>query len=295
MSTIRLAAAPIAWTNDDMPELGGATPYEQILSETALAGFEGTEVGSKYPHDPEVLLPALRLRGLRVASAWFSSYLTTRPFDETAAEFVVFRDYLHALGTKVINVAEQGHSIQGMIDVPVFDEKPSFTDQEWDRLTTGLERFADLAAETGQKVVYHHHMGTGVQTTAEIDRLMENTDPDKVYLLLDVGHLCFSGEDPISIVEKYRDRIRHVHLKDIRPEVLARVKDDRLSFLQAVLAGVFTVPGDGATDFEPILRPLIQSDFDGWFVVEAEQDPAKANPLQYALAARGYLREHIGL
>ncbi len=295
MSTIRLAAAPIAWTNDDMPELGGSTPYQQVLSEMALAGYDGTEIGNKYPKDPAELLPELKLRGLRVASAWFSSYLTTRSFDENAREFVKFRDYLHALGTKVINVAEQGHSIQGLMDVPVFDDKPTFTDDEWDQLCRGLEKFADLAAKTGQRVVYHHHMGTGVQTTAEIDRLMESTDPDKVFLLLDVGHLRFSGEDPAAIASTYRNRIGHVHLKDVRLDVLATVKESRLSFLQAVLAGVFTVPGDGETDFEPILRPLIQSNFDGWFVVEAEQDPARANPLEYALAARQYLREHIGI
>ena len=138
-------------------------------------------------------------------------------------------------------------------------------------------------------------MGTGVQTAAEIDRLMENTDPDKVKLLVDIGHLQFSGEDPVDIVTRYKDRIGHFHLKDIRPDVLQRVKDEKLSFLQAVLAGVFTIPGDGQGDFKTILTPIVESDYEGWFLVEAEQDPAKADPFEYALRARKYIKDTLGV
>ena len=295
MSTISLAIAPIAWTNDDMPELGAENTFEQCVSEMALAGYTGTEVGNKYPRDTEVLRKALELRGLRVASAWTSVFLTTKPFEETEREFIAQRDFLHAMGTKVIVVAEQGHSIQGQEDTPVFDAKPVFTDEEWDRLTTGLERLGELAAETGQRIVYHHHMGTGVQTTEEIDRLMAHTDPEKVSLLLDTGHLTFSGEDPMDIATRHFERIRHVHLKDIRGPQLQEAKDQKMSFLTAIKNGVFTVPGDGIVDMDPVLKLFVDSDYEGWFVVEAEQDPAKANPLEYAMMARDYIRHTAGL
>lgn len=294
MSEISLAIAPIAWTNDDLPELGAENTFEQCVSEMALAGFTGTEVGNKYPRDPEELRRALEMRGLRVASAWTSLFLTTKPFEETEAEFIAQRDFLKAMGADVIVVAEQGHSIQGL-DQPVFDDKPEFTDEEWDRLTTGLERLGELAAETGQKIVYHHHMGTGVQSAAEIDRLMENTDPEKVSLLLDTGHLTFAGEDAMEVANKHFDRIAHVHLKDIRPEVLEEVKEKKMSFLDGVKAGVFTVPGDGFVEIEPVVKKFADSDYKGWFVVEAEQDPAKANPLEYALMARKYINDTTGI
>lgn len=290
MSKIELAIAPIAWTNDDMPELGAENTFEQCVSEMALAGYTGTEVGNKYPRDPEVLRKALEMRGLRVASAWTSVFLTTKPFEETEKDFIAQRDFLKAMGADVIVVAEQGHSIQGL-DKPVFDDKPVFTDEEWDRLTSGLERLGELAAETGQRIVYHHHMGTGVQTEEEIDRLMAGTDPEKVSLLLDTGHLTFAGVDPMVIADRYFDRIGHVHLKDIRPEVLEEVKKDKMSFLDGVRAGVFTVPGDGFVEIEPVVKKFADSDYEGWFVVEAEQDPAKANPLEYALRARKYIKD----
>lgn len=294
-TAIRVGMAPISWTNDDMPELGGETPYQQILSEVALAGFEGTEIGNKYPKDPQVLKEQLQMRGISIASAWFSAYLTTQTWEENERSFIAFRDYLHALGAKMINVAEQGNTIQGQMHTPIFDGKPEYTSQQWDQLTRGLDRFGDLAHDVGMEISYHHHMGTGVQTTSEIDRLMEGTDPDKVKLLVDVGHLLFSGEDPVDIVKRYASRVGHVHLKDIRPDVLQRVKDEKLSFLQAILEGVFTVPGDGVTDFKKVLQPLLDGGYHGWFMVEAEQDPAKADPLKSALTARRYLREHLGV
>lgn len=295
MSKIEVGCAPIAWVNDDMPSLGAETTYQQILSEVALAGYAGTEIGNKYPKDAQVLKHELDLRGIRIAAAWFSAFLTTGDFEEEKARFIEFRDYLHALGADCINIAEQGHSIQGMRDKSVFADKPSFTDEEWDRLARGLNELGDVAAEKGLRLAYHHHMGTGVQTTEEIDRLMAATDPSKVKLLLDVGHLKFSGEDPSYFVAKYLDRIGHVHLKDVREDVVARVKAEGMSFLDAILAGAFTVPGDGATDFKAILQPVVDSDYEGWFLVEAEQDPAIANPLEYALIARAYLREQLGV
>lgn len=292
---IQLAIAPIAWTNDDMPELGSENTFEQCISEMALAGFTGTEIGNKYPKDPEVLEQYLNIRGLKVASAWFSAFLTTKPFEETAEAFKAHRDFLHAMGAKVIVVAEQGHSIQGIMTAPVFDDKPVFTDEEWKKLAEGLEKLGDLAHEKDMEIVYHHHMGTGVQTTEEIDRLMEITDPDKVKLLFDTGHLVFSGENPIAVYNRHQDRIKHIHFKDIRQETAEEVEKEKDSFLNGVKKGVFTVPGDGMIDFTPIWTAIHASDYEGWIVVEAEQDPAKANPFEYAVKARSYIREVTGL
>jgi len=292
---VKLGVAPIAWTNDDMPELGAEYTFENCIDEMALAGYVGSEVGNKYPKDPAVLKAALDERGLQICNAWFSSFLTTKPLEETVEAFIQQRDFLHALGAKRIGVAEQGHSIQGLMDVPVIDQKPVFSEEEWHRLTTGLNRLGELAAEKDMKVVYHHHMGTGVQTTAEIDRLMEQTDPNKVFLLYDTGHLVFSGEDHVMILKKYINRIFHVHLKDVRQDVMETVKNDKLSFLQGVRKGVFTVPGDGMIDFDPVFKVLSDHGYEGWFVVEAEQDPALANPLEYAQKARSFIKEKTGL
>lgn len=292
---VRLAIAPIAWTNDDMPELGQGNTFEQCISEMALAGYEGSEVGNKYPRSPEQLHRALALRGLQIASAWFSTYLTTRPYEETAEAFRAHRDFLHAMGAKVIVVSEQGRSIQGQMDTPLFADKPVFTDSEWSALAAGLGGLGRLAAEKDMSLVYHHHMGTGVQTAAEITRLMELTDPGEVALLYDTGHLAFSGENPLEVLRAHLPRIRHVHLKDIRPEVIRRVMAEELSFLQAVKAGAFTVPGDGCIAFADIFAILAASSYTGWFVVEAEQDPALADPLEYAIRARHYIRELSGL
>ncbi|MEI8201300.1 MAG: myo-inosose-2 dehydratase [Eubacteriales bacterium] len=292
---VLLGIAPIAWTNDDMPDLGKENSFEQCISEAALAGFQGTEVGNKYPHDPDVLKSYLAVRDLQIASAWFSSFLTTKPHEDTMAEFIAHRDFLHAMGSKVIVVSEQGHSIQGQISTPVFEEKYVMNDEEWDLLTTGLEKLGMLAAEKGMKVVYHHHMGTVVQTTEEIDRLMVSTDPNLVSLLFDSGHLVFSGEDELAVLTKYVKRIAHVHLKDVRPGIVKKVKAEKLSFLQAVRLGAFTVPGDGCIAFKRIFEVLDANHYEGWLLVEAEQDPAIANPLVYAKMARSYIRETAGI
>lgn len=292
---VKLAIAPIGWTNDDMPELGSEVTFEQCISEMALSGFSGSEVGNKYPRDTEVLKKALSLRGLEIASAWFSSFLTSKPFEVTARAFIEHRDFLHEMGAKVIVVSEQGNSIQGQMKTPLFANKPVNSEEEWKLLSEGLTRLGDLAAEKGMKIVYHHHMGTGVQTTTEIDRLMEGTDPEKVSLLYDTGHLVFSGEDHLAVLKKYVDRIHHVHLKDVRMEIVERVHSEKMSFLQAVKAGVFTVPGDGVIDFKPVFEVLSEAGYKGWFVVEAEQDPASANPFEYAVKARKYIRETAGL
>lgn len=295
MSKIELGIHPIGWTNDDMPELGDENTFEQCISEMALAGYTGTEIGHKYPRDPAELHSYLDPRGLRVTSCWTSLFLTTKPYEETEKDFIAQCEFLQAMGAKCVVVSEQGHSIQGQTETSIFDEKPVFTDEEWDRLTAGLERLADVAAPYGLKIAFHHHMGTGVQTAEEIDRLMAATDPSKVFLLLDTGHLVFSGEDPMDIATRYLDRIIHVHLKDIRGPELKQAHEEKQSFLGAIRNGVFTVPGDGIVDVASVMSLFRDSDYEGWFVVEAEQDPAKANPFTYATMARKYIEETIGI
>lgn len=292
---VLLGIAPIAWTNDDIPELGKENSFEQCISEAALAGFQGTEVGNKYPRDPEVLKHYMEVRGLRIASAWFSAFLTTERYEVTEEAFLKHRDFLYRLGAKVIVVSEQGHSIQGQAETPVFEAKYCMDDQEWERLTAGLEKLGRLAAEKGMKLVYHHHMGTVVQTSEEIRRLMETTDSGLVYLLFDSGHLRYSGEDELAVLKRYIGRVAHVHLKDIRPEVVSLVKDGHKSFLDGVRLGAFTVPGDGCIAFQPIFDELAGAGYEGWLLVEAEQDPALANPFEYAVKARQNIRQMAGI
>ncbi|MCA0991339.1 myo-inosose-2 dehydratase [Pseudalkalibacillus hwajinpoensis] len=293
-NSVKLGIAPIGWTNDDMPELGKEITFEQCVSEMALAGFSGTEIGNKYPRDPLVLKRALSIRNIEIVSAWFSAYLTTKPYEITEKSFLEHRDFLHEMGAKVIVVSEQGKSIQGE-EVPLFEQKPTFSEEEWKRLASGLERLGERAHEKDMKLVFHHHMGTGVQTADEINRLMEMTDPKKVHLLYDTGHLYFSGEDPLEVLGEFQHRIQHIHLKDVRNPIATRVKEEKLSFLKGVREGVFTVPGNGDIDFTPILKMIGESDYTGWLLVEAEQDPAIANPFEYALMARQYLKETAGV
>ena len=291
---VKLGIAPIAWTNDDMPDLGAENTFEQCVSEMALAGFTGCEVGNKYPRDTAVLKKALELRGMQICNAWFSSFLTTKPYEEVEKDFIEHITFLKEMGAKVVGMSEQGHSIQGT-DKPIFEAKYVMNDEEWDTLCTGINKLGKVAKDMGIKLCFHHHMGTVVQTEEEIDRLMANTDPELFGLLFDCGHLAYCGEDYMSVLNKYADRIRHVHLKDIRPEKVEQVKREHLSFLQGIRLGTFTVPGDGVIDFKPIFDVLEKTGYEGYVLVEAEQDPAIANPLEYAIKARKYIAEKAGL
>lgn len=291
---VKLGIAPIAWTNDDMPDLGAENTFEQCVSEMALAGFTGCEVGNKYPRDTAVLKKALELRGMQICNAWFSSFLTTKPYEEVEKDFIEHITFLKEMGAKVVGMSEQGHSIQGT-DKPIFEAKYVMNDEEWDTLCTGINKLGKVAKDMGIKLCFHHHMGTVVQTEEEIDRLMANTDPELFGLLFDCGHLAYCGEDYMSVLNKYADRIRHVHLKDIRPEKVEQVKREHMSFLQGVRLGTFTVPGDGVIDFKPIFDVLEKTGYEGYVLVEAEQDPAIANPLEYAIKARKYIAEKAGL
>jgi len=291
---VYLGITPTGWTNDDMPGLGDDIPFEQCVSEMALAGFEGCSVGHKYPKEPGVLKRELDLRGLRVSEPWASTYFTVEQMeDRTVESFRQQMAFIKEMGGSDVVVAELGHAVHQQ-PVFVLANKPVFSEEQWSRMVEGLNRLGRMAAEDDMRLCYHHHMGTGVQTRSEVDRLMDDTDPEVVHLLLDTGHLFWAGDDPLDMARAYAGRIRHVHLKDIRRDVLERCMEQKMSFLESVMEGAFTVPGDGVIDFEPIFRTLADAGYEGWLIVEAEQDPNKANPLEYAMKARSYLREVIG-
>lgn len=291
---VRLGVTPTLWWNDDFPSIDIGIPFGQCVSEMALAGFTGCSIGHKYPKDPAVLKPALDLRNLQVSEPWVSTYFTINGMEQQTID--AFEDqlaFIKAMGGTDLVVAEFGRSSH-ILPVALFANRPIFDDQQWDQLANGLNHLGKITAECGMRLCYHHHMGTGVMTRADVDRLMASTDPALVHLLLDTGHLAFAGDDPIAAAQAYADRIAHVHLKDIRPQVVSKVREEGLSFQQGIEDGVFTVPGDGALDFVPVLEALGAAGYEGWLVVEAEQDPAKANPLEYALKARAYLRDVLG-
>ena len=290
-----LGIAPIGWTNDDMPELGAENTFQQCVSEMALAGFSGTEIGNKYPSDASTLKRMLDVRGLRIASRWFSSFLISKPLEENVKAFEAELAFLAAVGAKAINVSEQSYSIQGMEKTPIFGHKYVMNEQEWGLLTNGLNVLGKIAAEKGFRLCFHHHMGTVVQTAEETTRMLDETDAKYVHLCYDTGHFVFTGADPVAMLKKYVNRVGHVHLKDVRLPVLERVHKENLSFLTAVREGAFTVPGDGGFDFQPVFDVLDKANYTGWLLVEAEQDPAKANPFEYAKMARSYIAAHTGL
>ncbi|MFC4037435.1 myo-inosose-2 dehydratase [Dactylosporangium siamense] len=291
---VKLGVCCTLWWNDDFPTIDADISFGQAVSEMALAGFQGCSIGHKYPSDPAALKAALDLRGLEISEPWTSTYFT---IDEMRQKTIdSFEDTLariKALGGTELVVAEFGASSH-LLPIDVFANRPVFTDAQWDALTSGLEHLGKIANSAGMKLSYHHHMGTGVMTRADVDRLMASTDPSLVHLLLDTAHIAFAGDDPLDLARAHAERIGHVHLKSIRPEVVSRVREEGLSFQEGVELGVFTVPGDGAIDFRPILQVLADADYQGWLVVEAEQDPNKANPLEYAKKARAYLTDVLG-
>jgi len=293
---IKLGCAPINWTNDDLPELGGELTFQQCLSEMALAGFSGSEIGNKYPTDVKELSKACDLRGIQICNQWFSCEFLTKPESETLEAFEKTTDFLKALGAKVVGVCETGKTIQCDMDKKMFDDAPVLTDEEFEKIAQGLNKMGEIAKSKGMKIGYHYHMGTGVTSLAEFDKLMNMTDPELVGTLFDTGHATFAGESAVEVLRKYIERVVHIHFKDVRSEVLKRVKDEKLSFLEAVKSGIFTVPGDGdMVDWDSIFEIISASNYSGWMVIEAEQDPAKADPLEYAIKARTFIREKTGL
>lgn len=291
---VRFAIMPTCWVNDDFPWVGDA-PYQQIMSEMALAGFQGCSVSHTYPTDPVELKREMGMRGLEVSEPWVSLYFTSNDMvDLTLESFKRELDKVVAMGGTEMVVAELGNSVHQLPDVALLPNRPILSDDQWNRLADGLNEVGRMSAEAGLLLCYHHHMGTGVQTRADVDRLMSMTDENTVHLLLDAGHLAWYGDDPAQMARDYAHRIRHVHLKDIRQAVRDEAVAQRWSFYRGIMEGVFTVPGDGDIDFVPIFGALADAGFEGWFSVEAEQDPQKANPLEYALKARAYIRDVVG-
>jgi inosose dehydratase len=276
---IRIGANPIGWSNDDMPEIGGHIPLEQCLREAKAAGFAGMELGNKFPRRSEALRPLLEKYGLALAGGWYSTELLRR---DAKAELEAARDHailLKEMGCPVFIAAETSNAIHSNKALPL-SARPALKKEEWREFGERYTAFARAIKETyGLQLVYHHHMGTCVQSEAEIDRFME-VAKEPVHLLLDTGHAAWGGADPARLARHYRDRISHVHCKDVREEVMWQSNREGWSFLNSVLAGVYTVPGDGMIGYIRILKEL--KGYSGWVVVEAEQDPEKANPAAYA-------------
>jgi inosose dehydratase len=292
---VQFGCAPINWTNDDLPSLGGELTYQQCLSEMALANYKGSEGGCKYPKDFDTLKKALDLRGLVICNMWFSAFFTTFENEKTFEEFEKHADFTYGLGARVIGVGECGVTVHGQEYTPLYPNCPILNDEQVKNLAEGLNELGRRAQRRGMKVCFHPHIGTGIQSLAEIDRLMELTDPELVGLLYDTGHLTIAGEDPVQVLKKYINRIGHIHVKDVRSHILKQVKDGEHSFLWGVKNGMFTVPGDGdSVNWDPIFEILRSSNYDGWIVVEAEQDPAKADPLEYAQKARSFMGAQLG-
>ena len=286
---IRIGANPIGWSNDDMVELGGDIPLEQCLTEAKAAGFEGMELGNKFPREAAKLKPILDAHGLVLVSGWYSTFLTERDADAEFAAAQPHAGLLKAMGCKVLIAAECSRTVHGD-KTKALSQRPVLTGAEWARFAAGLTAFAEKLGGIGLTLVYHHHMGTVVQTEAEIDRLMEGTGP-AVKLLLDTGHATWGGADPTALARRHRGRIAHVHVKDVRRQVMARASREDWSFLKSVVEGVYTVPGDGMIDFVSVLRGL--PGYSGWVVVEAEQDPKKADPATYAKLGCGNIKRFL--
>ena len=285
--SIKLGVAPIAWSNDDMPELGGETTLEQCLSEASRAGFTGIESGGKFPKNSKELLPKLEKENLQLCSGWYGASLLKNTPKE---EFKLMREQMNLFKdckSPCMVFAEVTKSIQGDPNTPL-SQKPKLTDDEWKLLISRINEIGKMMLDENMPLAYHHHMGTVIETESETRRLIESTNDD-VKLLIDTGHMLFAGGNSIKLTEDFIERIIHIHCKDIREDVLEKSLKNDSTFRQAFLDGAFTVPGDGCIDYKPLLNILKKMNYEGWLVVEAEQDPAKANPFEYAKIGYNYL------
>lgn len=278
--SIKIGINPLTWTNDDLPSLGAETPLSTCLSEGKIAGYSGFELGSKFPRTSEVLGPILKQHELQLVSGWFSGQLIQNTVEQEIAAIQAHLNLLKDLGAKVIVYCEVDRCIHGNQDKPL-SQRPKMLPTQWAEYGAKLSQLSEYCLSQGMEIAYHHHMGTLVQTEDDIVNLMDNTS-DAVGLLLDTGHLTYAGADPIQIAKHYGSRINHVHCKDIRSNVLKDALNRDLSFLDAMLNGVFTVPGDGCVNYLELFKHLNSIDYHGWLVVEAEQDPSVAHSLTYA-------------
>ena len=288
---IQLGIAPIAWSNDDMPELGGDTPIETCLKEAKEAGFSGIELGGKFPRNPGIIKFLLNKFKLKMPGGWYGSLLKNRSVDE---EWVSMQEHINLLkfvNSDVFVFADVSGSIQGKDSSPL-SSRPLIEDNEWKEYGKKISEISSRLYDLGIPLSYHEHMGTIIQTEEDINRLMHETN-DKTFLLYDTGHLLFAQADYHIILETYISRINHVHCKDIRKNILDNSLKNDLSFRDSFLDGVFTVPGDGCINYTPLLEILKKNNYNKWLVIEAEQDPKKANPLEYAKIGNKYLMNII--
>lgn len=287
----RLGIAPIAWSNDDLPELGGDTPLATCLRESREAGYSGTETGGKFPKTPAELKSVLAEHHLKLVSGWYSGRVLENDLaaekDRAAAQLELFREN----GASVLVYGETTGTVQNRRDVPLA-RRPRLDDNEMREYGRKLTQFAEHCHAEKVPLSFHHHMGTAIETEDDVERLM-NVTGEAVGLLFDTGHIAFAGGDGLRMAKRHGRRINHVHTKDVRKAVLQGIDRERQSFLDAVLAGVFTVPGDGMIDFKAVAALCAEIGYEGWFVVEAEQDPAKANPLEYAKIGHRALTEAL--
>ena len=285
--SIKLGIAPIAWSNDDMPELGGETTLEQCLSEASKAGFTGIESGGKFPKNSKELIPKLEKENLQLCSGWYGATLLKNTPKE---EFKLMREQMDLFKdckSPCMVFAEVTNSVQADPKTPL-SKKPKLSEDEWKLLISRINEISKMMIDENMPLAYHHHMGTVIETEDETRRLIESTS-DSVKLLIDTGHMLFAGGNSIKLTEDFMERIIHVHCKDIRKNVLEKSLKNDSTFRQAFLDGAFTVPGDGCIDYKPFLTVLKNRNYEGWLVVEAEQDPAKANPFEYAKIGYNYL------
>jgi inosose dehydratase len=277
---VRLAINPITWVNDDLPSLGAGTSLDTILSETRLAGFAGTEMSFQFPKTSAELEPLLRRHHLVLTSGWFDGRINERDIEAEWEAILPHMTLLRDLGCTHVVYADTSGRSEGDLFAPI-SRRPKLADGDWAGYGKRLTALAERMADFGVGMAFHHHMGTIVETDAEVDRLMGLTGP-AVGLLYDCGHCVFSGGDPVQLLKRHVKRVVHVHCKDARKDLLEKARATDESFMQAVLDGVFTVPGDGFIDFPALLAILHDAGYAGWLVCEAEQDPGKAHPLTYA-------------
>ncbi len=277
--SIRFGVSPIAWINDDMPELGGDTPLSTVLSDTAEIGFTGIELGGRFPRDPATLRDLLDSYDLNLVGGWYSGNLLIQDADAEIAALQPHLALLKALGTDVFVFAETSNAIHCRKEIPLNDT-PSLTEDEWVQFGARLTAVSDYLKGQGMRMAYHHHLGTVVERPADLDAFLRHTGPS-VGLTVDTGHAVLGGVDPLALLRDHPERVAHVHCKDYRGDVFARVRETGMSFLEGVLAGMFTVPGDGGIDFGAVMRTLADIGYSGWVIVEAEQDPAIAPPADY--------------
>jgi inosose dehydratase len=276
----KLGMSPIAWWNDDLPELSDDVSLEECLRQSRSAGFTGMEMGRRFPRDPAVMLPILRAADVTLCGGWFSGTLVTEGLSENQDRILPMIELFKAVDAPCIVYGEVGRSIQGDRSRPLAT-KPRLSDGEMRDYARKVTRFGEWCAEQGMPLSYHHHMAAVVETEPELDAFMANSG-EGIPLLLDAGHLAFAGGDVLRAIDTHHARINHVHVKDIRRAVVDGLDRTRQSFLDAVALGAFTVPGDGSLDFGAIVRKFADYGYEGWFVVEAEQDPKTNPPLRMA-------------